>query len=439
MKRGQYSKSPRKDVVIIDNIFIVIIRTLSYAGMCSYDILRAMRKVLVSLSSDNNAMRECIIGMFNYVNDGHPWEVRIVPDPLGQTSAGMTPKTIDDAVASGVSGIITGMDVYTAGFRRMVSSNLPLVLNLAPYDWTPPKDAPISILHNDDIAVGRMGARYLKGKGCFRSFAFVPLERKCFWSTFRNRGFRLELARWNITPHIFRRGRTSLDEWIVNLPKPAAIMTAADYEALNIMATCRRNKIKVPDQVAVIGVDNDKFYCTATRPQISSVRTNYLEMGRRAAAELDRLMRNLAPRRDIFIPPIGVVERESTRTIPPSGHLIKEALSYIDNHYPDGITVKSVAQHIGVSEALLRLRFRSIHGKSVRDVILDARLNAAKAMLEKTEKPITRIAEECGFASTCRLSHFFVERTGLSPREWRTAKQQDARCRCLRLRLGGEA
>ena len=166
------------------------------------------------------------------------------------------------------------------------------------------------------------------------------------------------------------------------------------------------------------------FYCNATRPQISSIHPNHVEMGRRAAAELDRLMQNLPPRKDIFIPPIGLVERESTRTIPPSGHLIKEALSYINSHYQDGITVKSVAQHVRTSEALLRLRFRTIHGKSVRDVILDTRLKSAKAMLKSSEKSISRIAEECGFASTCRMSHFFVERTGLSPREWRIANRR---------------
>lgn len=380
-----------------------------------------MKKVIVSLSSDSNAMRECIIGIFNYVNDGHPWEIQIVPDPFGRTNGGMTPKTIDAAMSEGVNGIITGLDVYTAGFRRIVSSGLPLVLNLTPPDWTPPKATPISILHNDDISVGRMGARYLKGKGNFRSFAFVPLERKCFWSTFRNRGFRLELAKWGITPHIFRRNQKTLSEWIVSLPKPAAIMTANDCEAINVIETCRHSKIKVPDQVAILGVDNDKFYCSATKPQLSSVHPNHVELGRRAAAELDRLMRKLTPRRDIYIPPIEVVERESTRTIPPSGHLIKEALSYINGQYKDGITVKSVAQHVGVSETLLRLRFRTIHGKSMRDVILDTKLEAAKALLTNSDKPITRIAEECGFASTCRLSHFFAKRTGFSPREWRVA------------------
>ena len=380
-----------------------------------------MKKLIVSLSSDSNAMRECIIGIFNYVNDGHPWEIRIVPDPFGRTNGGMTPKTIDAAMADGVNGIITGLDVYTAGFKRMVSSGLPLVLNLTPPDWTPPKTAPISILHNDDISVGRMGARYLKGKGNFRSFAFVSLERKCFWSTFRNRGFRLELAKWGITPHMFKRGQKTMSEWIASLPKPTAVMAANDCEAINVIETCRRNKIKVPDQVAVLGVDNDKFYCNATRPRISSVHPNHVELGRRAAVELDRLMRKLTPRIDIYIPPIGLVERESTKAIPPSGHLIKEALSYINSQYKDGITVRSVAQHVGVSETLLRLRFRTTHGKSVRDVILDTKLKAAKALLENSKTPISHIAEECGFSSTCRMSHFFAKRTGLSPREWRAA------------------
>ena len=384
-----------------------------------------MKKVIVSLSSDSNAMRECIIGIFNYVNAGHPWKIRIVPDPFGYTNDGMNPTTIDKAILHGVDGIITGLDVYTAGFRRLVKSGIPLVLNSAPPDWTPPKSSPITVLHNDDLAVGRMGARYLRSKGNFRTFAFVPLERKCSWSTLRNRGFRLELAKWGIMPQTFRRSRTTMDEWIVSLQKPAAVMTATDCEAINVIETCKNNKIKVPDQVAILGVDNDMLYCCATRPQISSIHPNHIEMGRRAAAELDRLMlRHVPPRKEIFIPPIGQVERESTRTIPPSGHLIKEALTYIHSHYQDGITVKSVARHVGITETLLRLRFRTIHGKSVRDVILESRLEAAKSLLEKTDKPITRIAEECGLASACRLSHFFAERTGVSPHRWRAVSRK---------------
>lgn len=398
-----------------------------------------MKRVIVSLTSDSNAMRECIIGVFNYVNAGHPWKIQIVPDPLGYTNDGMNPKTIDEAVKCGVDGIITGLDVYTTGFRRLVTSGIPLVLNSAPPDWTPPKGAPITVLHNDDLAVGRMGAKYLRSKGSFRTFAFVPLGRKCSWSTLRNRGFRIELAKCGIMSQTFRRNRITMDEWIVSLPKPAAVMTATDCEAINVIETCRNNKIRVPDQVAVLGVDNDMLYCCATRPQISSIHPNHIEMGRRAAAELDRLMQQRVPsHKEIFIPPIGQIERESTRTIPPSGHLIKEALSYIHSHCQDGITVKSVARHVGTSEALLRLRFRTTHGKSVRDVILESKLEAAKSLLKKTDKPITRIAEECGFSSACRLSHFFIERTGRSPREWRTLHPDHLVASSRNVALSGE-
>ncbi len=384
-------------------------------------MLKGMKNVIVSLSSDSIAMRECIIGVFNYVNEGHDWKVEVLPDPLGNTSGGMNPQNIAEAIRNGLDGVITGLDIHTEGFRRLVSSGIPLALNSAPPDWHPDKNAPIALVHNDDIAVGRMGARYLRGKGNFRTFAFVALDRKCSWSTYRKRGFGLELAKWGIAPKFFHRNQHSLAEWLLSLPKPAAVMTADDRAAVNVVEACRYNKIKVPEQVAVLGVDNDLLYCSVTRPALSSIHPNHVEMGRRAAAELDRLMHARHPRKEIYIPPIGVIERESTRTIPPSGHLIREALSFIKGHYNDCIAVKDVARHVGVSESLLRLRFRNVHGKSVQDTILTARLESAQKMLLATKKPIAQIAEECGFPSACRMSHFFAEKTGMSPRAWRHA------------------
>ena len=386
-------------------------------------ILCDVKKVIVCLSSDSNAMRECFIGIFNYVNAGHAWEVKVIPDPHGTTAGGLRPETIDAALREGVNGVITGLGIHTPGFKRLVESGIPLVLNNAPPDWTPAPGAPIAVLHNNDLAIGRMGAKYLCSKGNFRSYGFLPAEKKCFWSTHRRRGFALELANWRISPSAFHRDRESLEDWIRALPKPTAILAVSDSEAVNVIEVCKRLKLKVPEQVALLGVNNDEIYCKASRPQLSSIHPNHVELGRRAAVELDRLMRGRPPRQDILIPPIGLVERGSTRTIPPAGHLIRFALGFIQSHYQEGITARDVAEHLGVSLSLLRMRFQTIHGKSLRDCILDTRLEAAKKLLGTTSKPITQIAEETGFSSICRFSHFFEDRLGVSPQGWRQSNR----------------
>ena len=372
-----------------------------------------MKNVLIFLSSEGNAMRECIIGVLNYANAGSDWKLT-----LGNNANELTPERIRKARADGVSGIITGVTRQTPGFRALLESGIPTVLNNYPPDWTFNPRLPITCIHNDDLAIGRLGAKYLTGKAKFRSYAFVPDYQKCFWSTYRQRGFNLELGVSKIRPTSFRRQRETLDEWLIRLPKPAAIMAVNDHSATEIITACRRLRIEIPSQVSIIGVDNDACYCNSLNPTLSSVHPNHVEMGRRAAAELDRLMRTHQSRGEIYIAPIGIVERRSSCATPPTGHLIDQSLAFIQKHYQEGIWASDVAKHLGVSEQLLRLRFNTILGRSVRDTILETRLRAAKKLLERKKDSVTRIAEKTGFSSACRFTHFFREQTGQSPSDW---------------------
>ena len=378
-----------------------------------------MKKVIVSLSSNSIAARECFIGVFNYVNAGHDWQMRIMSSPQE-----ITPETVSDALRDGVNGILTGIDRDTPGFRAIVESGIPATFINTPPNWQPAAERPIAVLHNDDMAIGRIGAEFFRKIGKFRSYSFVPTEEKTFWSTYRKRGFRTALAAHSLQPTTFNRRKSSLEEWLKSLPKPAAVMAVSDHEAISVIETCSRIGIKVPTQVAILGVDNDELYCVNSRPTLSSVHPNHVELGRRAAESLDRIMRRGAGRRTAFIPPIRIVERESTRTIPPSGHLIQQALDFIRQRYGDGIGVRDVAKHLHVSEPLLRLRFRQTQGRSVRDTLLGVRLDEAKRLLAETRLPISEVARKCGFASTCRMVHFFTGRTGCPPSTWRASARQ---------------
>ena len=378
-----------------------------------------MKKVIVSLSSNSIAARECFIGVFNYVNAGHDWQMRIMSSPQE-----ITPETVSDALRDGVNGILTGIDRDTLGFRAIVESGIPAAFINTPPNWQPAAGLPIAVLHNDDMAIGRIGAEFFRKIGKFRSYSFVPTGEKTFWSTYRKRGFRTALAAHSLQPTTFNRRKSSLEEWLKSLPKPAAVMAVSDHEAISVIEVCSRIGIKVPTQVAILGVDNDELYCVNSRPTLSSVHPNHVELGRRAAESLDRIMRRGAGRRTAFIPPIRIVERESTRTIPPSGHLIQQALDFIRQRYGDGIGVRDVAKHLHVSEPLLRLRFRQTQGRSVRDTLLGVRLDEAKRLLAETRLPISEVARKCGFASTCRMVHFFTGRTGCPPSTWRASARQ---------------
>lgn len=378
-----------------------------------------MKKVVVSLSADSHAMRESLIGVFNYVNEGHEWEVNIVSDLLGSRHGHASREDVEKIISRGVDGVITGFNALTPGFLRLVESGIPCSFIDIPANWKPAKDAPIAILHNDDTAVGKMGAAHLYAKGRFQSFGFICSNEKSFWDTYRHRGFDVELSKHGVTPLTFKPGGPSLEKWITSLDMPTAIMSVSDIQAVNVMETCKRLKIKMPDQITILGVDNDELYCKSVKPQLSSIHPNHRKLGYLAARELNRLMRNQRPRPPIFVPPLRLVERASTRGTPPAGHLIKSTLAYIDSNLREQLSAKAIARQLGVSESLLRLRFRTSHGSTVHACVIKARIRLAKKLLLNTNKSITQIAEETGFSSLHRFSHMWIGKFGQSPSEWR--------------------
>lgn len=374
-----------------------------------------MKKVLVAYSANTAAAREFITGVFNFVNGGNKWSIRMLGNPHD-----ITPETIEAAKREGIDGILTGFNSVTNGYKALLKADIPIVLNNFPPELPPPARRNIAVVHNDEIAIGRKCAMFLRSKGNFRSFAYVPDSRKSWWSTYRQRGFRLELAKHGLRCATFRDGKTPLGEWLKSLAKPTAIMAAYDIIGTRVIEACRAAKIDVPEQAAVIGVDNDEIVCNGIRPTLTSLHPNHVEMARRAAEELNRIMngkrRTASP---ILIPPIRIVERASTEKVPPAGFLIKEALAYIAEHATKGITASDVAKRLKVSPSLLRLRFRTVHGKSVRDQILDARFAAVNNLLRTTNYGLDQIAMNTGFSSANLLSHEYKAKFKISPARFR--------------------
>ncbi len=383
-----------------------------------------VKNIVLSLSSKTVAMRECMIGVLEYANTRRDWGLTILPDPMGKTAHGLTPRFVQNALRTGVNGVITGLFARTPGFDALMSSGIPVVLNNAPPDWVRPADAPVTLVHNDDLAIGRMGAHYLHSRGAFRAYGFVREPAKNFWGTYRCRGFGLELSRQDVFPHVFNPAQTTLADWLRDLPKPAAVMLSTDLMAEPVFNACRRLRISIPNQIAILGVDNDELLCKSCRPALSSVQPDHMDMGRRAAEELHRLMKTRKPHDEIFIPPKDLVERASTRTIPPAGHLVEQALAYIREHVQDGITAARVAKHLKVSPSLLRTRFRTCYGQSVKDILIEARLQAAQELLKDPTRSVTEIAQEAGYSSLERMSHLFRERLNTSPTKWRKTVAQ---------------
>ena len=216
--------------------------------------------------------------------------------------------------------------------------------------------------------------------------------------------------------------RRELAVWLKALPKPAAVLAAWDYPAIQALEICRAESIKVPHDIAVLGVDNDPLVCEAATPPLSSIPFDYERQGYESAAALDVLLSRPAKRASpvvIACHPLPVVARESASIIAPASALLKRALRYISRNATRGISTRDVAKALGVSQSLLTLRFREFAGGTVMDALIDARIEQAKRLLATTKRPIREITGAAGFRNPNYMKGVFRRKVGLSMREWR--------------------
>ena len=373
------------------------------------------KNVIVAFTLGGISGRNCLSGVFDFVNAGHDWKITFLQNPSELTGA-----TVRHAVQVGIDGFITGFRERTEGMAALETADIPVVFTDYPRSETPDASHKNFLIRNDDISIGREGAKYLRSRGTFRSYAFIPTQTPTRWSTLRERGFRLQLSETGIMP-LRLHSTDDMVRFLKWLPKPAAVMASTDYMAVQVIEVCHAAKLRVPEQIAVIGVDNDELLCNASRPTLTSIQPDHEGLGHAGAKILDCMMAGRKVPKSIttHIKSLGVIERDSTRIIPPAGYIIREALAFIRSNATKGINVDDVVKRIGVSRRLLYLRFQQMNGKSIHETILNARLEAAKRKLTTTSATLSQIATECGIGSANRLSHLFHDQFGIYPSDFR--------------------
>jgi LacI family transcriptional regulator len=270
---------------------------------------------------------------------------------------------------------------------------------------------------NDNAAVGRLAAEHLRGRG-FRHLAYYgpPDER---WSEERQAGAG---ATWF---HPSRSGawepqQEQLRRWLAGLPKPLGLVAANDIHGLRALDACRRGGLAVPEQVAVVGADEDAELCELSDPPLSSVAFNPERVGFEAAALLDALMRGeRAPRKPMLVPPLGVTARQSTDILAIEDPYVARALHVIRRHACDGITVKEILGDIPLSRRSFEHRFARLLGRTPKDEIQRVRIERAKVLLAGTDLKAARISEQLGFHQPAYFSAVFRRETGSTPAAWR--------------------
>ncbi len=297
-------------------------------------------------------------------------------------------------------------------------------------------DLPFPFFGADNRAVGWLAAEHLLDRG-FCRFGFCGLRRG-FHPGYdcREDSFTQTLARAGFDCLVLRPagGRRALGweaqqdrigSWLAALPKPVGIMTCNDDRGLQVLDACRRIGAAVPDEVAVIGVDNDEYLCGMAIPPLSSVDINSEETGYRAAELLDRLMAGRkAPRKTPETPPRGVVTRRSTDVLATDDALVVRAVRFIRDHACEGIDKHSVLRHAGVSRNVLEPRLRRVLGRTVQEEIRRVRIERAAELLAGTDMPVKQVAGEAGFRTVHYLTRVFSAATGEPPAAYRRSRSR---------------
>ena len=389
-------------------------------------IPRARSKtVILSFRIANVPSIDTFAGALRYVRTRARWNIRMFASP-----SVLTPDIVRSAAEMHVDGILADNPLHADLTDALLETDIPLVL-IGSIDERLARRRNVLFFRMDNEAIGRMGARHFLSLGRYRSFGFLPDVPATYWSTPRLKGFREELAAHG--SQVIELGgsagegagcRAALIESLRTLDLPAAIMRAGDYQAADMFGACAEANLEIPSDVAVLGVDNNRILCDTLSISLSSIEPAFEKEGFDAALALDDLMRARKPQSEsktILIPPLKVVERASTKPLSPGTSLVARALEFIRANATEPITARHVAARLGVSPSLLALRFRQYEKRSVRDVLIAARLRRVADLLVGTSASVRSIAARCGFSSANRLTHLFKGKYSVSPRAWRQA------------------
>jgi LacI family transcriptional regulator len=361
--------------------------------------------------------RGILSGISQYLTAHEPWSIYVDQRKLNDPP----PTWLQDWNGHGVI-----MRAQTKKIAEMVARlGVPAVDTLNHL-----RDLDVPAVLPDHRAVAKAAVEHLLERQ-FRHFAFVGVDRAA-WSADRRDAVCEILSMLGHICHVYspvsrRRfleswegGQQDLAEWLSSLPKPLGVIAAHDLRALCVLDACRRHGLAVPEQVAVIGVDNDEVLCNLGDPPLSSVKLDVELIGYESAALLEHLMKGKkAPKKPVMIPPRGIVTRRSTDTVAIEDPLVAKAMRYIQQNACNAIGVDQVAAHCGVSRRHIERNFNKFLGSSPNEHLIRAKLARAKQLLSETDYPLDLIAEKCGLTHAAYLNVLFKKHVGITPGEFR--------------------
>ncbi|EMI46868.1 xylose operon transcription regulator XylR [Rhodopirellula sp. SWK7] len=378
------------------------------------------KSVALLIESSNSYSRGMLQGIAAYMHENEQWSIRL-PE---QERDAPPPSWLKDWKGDGIIARIENEQIADA----LRNTKVPVI------DVSAARRLPkVPWVEIDEAGIAEAAFNHLRERG-FENLAFCG-ETRFKWSELRQGAFVERAAQEGFACHVFKppapiRGRVSLDregkaiaKWLKSLPRPAALLACYDLKARQILDICREIDLKVPEDLALLGVDNDEVLCDLATPPLSSVIPAAKKIGFAAAHSLDCLMKGEELDQHCrLIGPIGVATRQSTDILAIEDPDVAAALRFIRDHHNEQINVQDVMGVIPVSRRSLEVRFRKTVGRTIYQEIVRRRIDRICQLLNGSKLSLAQIAQRTGFESEEYMSVAFRRAKGMPPGRYRKSQ-----------------
>lgn len=378
------------------------------------------REVAIVMEASASFSRGVLEGVSRWIGEHEGWMITIDDREAGLPIPGWLLRWDGAGVISGV-GESSLPRAWRAGQRPVVHVRRRMPA------------APLSGVYPDDEAAVRLGVEHLAGRGVrhlvFCTGPSAAMKGLCDAAVRHAAmlGCRLDVHEPR-RPAVRGRDRGDEDDgdavarWLASLPKPLGVLAASDVLAVRIIEACRRSRLAVPDDVAVVGIGDDEVLCGLVTPGLTSVTHDRVRIGLEAAGMLDDAMRTgRLSSRVIAVPPAGIAVRRSSDVLAIDDADIRKALRVIQTRGCTELSAAEVATEVRVPRRQLDRKFQRILGRTIHDELQRTKVAEAKRLLAETDDKLLVISVRSGFSHAPQLCNVFKSVVGMSPMEYRRA------------------
>lgn len=378
-----------------------------------------MIKILVLTDFSSGYSRRLLEGMIRYSKKVGPWSFLRMPFHYqmmyGERSVvEYAKKWKADAIVAQLRDI---------DFELLKELNIPIIVQNYK-----DRGKNISNLTGDYYNTGRMAADFFMARG-YKNFAYYGF-RNTIWSRERHMGYEDQVEKFgykcdalevdSIDDKEIAYNVELVENWLKGLPKPVALFACDDYFALQISETCNSLSINIPDEVAILGVDNDELLCNLSTPPLSSIVLDVENGGYQAAKLLDKLIKKeITEDFNIVIEPLYVENRGSTERYAVDDEYVQQVLDFIHRNFREKITVQDLVELVPLSRRVLEKKFKEATGTSIYQCVLDHRIEHFVKLLLTTDCHLPDAAVQSGFDDYKNVSRIFKKYKSISPVEYR--------------------